>query len=404
VIAFEGLKREEEANLFVTINHEQKSVPRTLLDELDADLKWGSTNPTERLAAMAARIVQTLTEEVGGPLFRRVIAQGIQGDEVMCLTMPELKGGIIRSHLIGSLAQKRKLFVSGPLTGDSDLATVKRASATISAFLQNIRAANPARWDQGREGDLSINVGLRALLLLFSALISHAATKKKNFDARNAEPKEIIDAALQFSQPLLKYLTTEPSGTFRDRFGKKLGSGGPPTYFYELCQIIHSADTEFCPDGLSEYIASKDNERIEAAKKTLSFIESRATDLIFDHFKKIHGEKYWVHVGTREMKVKAYDRQQSEEPDKQLDLEVYLDFIDKKKIVEKPENWEVFKKYFNIPLRGEKGQAKNLRWMDRLNELRRVVAHSHSKRAFTKEDLDFLEWIRGEFEKKLLES
>jgi DNA sulfur modification protein DndB len=31
VIAFEGLKREDEANLFVTINHEQKSVPRTLL-------------------------------------------------------------------------------------------------------------------------------------------------------------------------------------------------------------------------------------------------------------------------------------------------------------------------------------------------------------------------------------
>src|SRR6185437_9149522 len=39
VIAFEELKREDEAKLFVTINHEQKTVPRTLLDELDADLK-----------------------------------------------------------------------------------------------------------------------------------------------------------------------------------------------------------------------------------------------------------------------------------------------------------------------------------------------------------------------------
>lgn len=404
VIAFEGMKREDEANLFVTINHEQKTVPRTLLDELDADLKWGSTNPTERLAAIAARIVQTLAEEVGGAIFRRVIAQGIQGDDVMCLTMPELKGGIIRSHLIGSLAQRRKLLVDGPLTGDSDLATVKRASAAISEFLQNVRAANPARWDQGREGDLSTNVGLRALLMLFNALISHAESVKKNFDARNAETKEIIDIVLQFADPLLKYLGRESSSAFKERFGRtKYGSGGPPTYFFELAQIIHDVDGDFCPDGLADHIASKDNERIESAAKTISFIENRVSDIIFDHFKKLHGEKYWNQIGTAQMRVKAYERQQSDEPNKQLEIEAYLDFIDKKKIIEKQENWDVFKKYFNIPLPGEKGQAKNLRWMDRLNELRRVVAHSH-KRAFNNEDLDFLEWIKVEFEKKLLDS
>jgi len=403
VIAFEGLKREEEANLFVTINHEQKSVPRTLLDELDADLKWGSTHPTERLAAMAARIVQTLTEEVGGPLFRRVIAQGMQGDDVMCLTMPELKGGIVRSHLIGSLAQKRKLLVDGPLTGDSDLATVKRAAATISAVLQNIRSANPARWDLGREGDLSINVGLRALLMLFNALITHVESKKKNFDAHNAEPSEIIDAILPSLEPILTYLRDEPSASFKERLGNKYGSGGPLTYFYELAQIIHDADVAFSPEGLTEHIASKDNERIEAASKTISFIENRVSDIIFDHFKKLHGEKYWNQIGTPQMRVKAYERQQSDELDKQLDIEAYLDFIDKKKIIEKPENWEVFKNYFNIPLPGEKGQARNLRWMDRLNELRRVVAHSH-KRAFKSDDLDFLEWIRKEFERRLLEA
>jgi DNA sulfur modification protein DndB len=89
VIAFEELRREDEANLFVTINHEQKSVPRTLLDELDADLKWGSSVPAERLASISARIVQALTETVGGPLFRRVVAQGMKVDDSACLTMPE---------------------------------------------------------------------------------------------------------------------------------------------------------------------------------------------------------------------------------------------------------------------------------------------------------------------------
>ncbi len=117
------------------------------------------------------------------------------------------------------------------------------------------------------------------------------------------------------------------------------------------------------------------------------------------HFRAIHGEKYWNYVGTPDMRVKAYQRQQEEAPEKQLELDAYLDFIDKKKIIEK--SWIPLNVYFDIPLQGERTQGKNLKWMDRLNELRRVVAHPH-KRAFKSDDLEFLEWIRKAFEDKLL--
>src|SRR5712691_3146605 len=210
VIAFEGLKREDEANLFVTINHEQKTVPRTLLDELDADLKWGSSVPSERLASIAARIVQSLTETIGGPLFRRVIAQGMKGDDVICLTMPEIKGGIVRSHLIGSLAQKRKLLVSGPLSADRDERTVARATEAINLFFEHLRLANLARWDSGRVGGFCVNVGVRAMLLLLDALIRHAVTKRKNFDPSNANPEEIAEEAIAVAKPLAELLQSVP--------------------------------------------------------------------------------------------------------------------------------------------------------------------------------------------------
>src|SRR5262245_14397700 len=226
VIAFEGLRREDEANLFVTINHEQKTVPRTLLDELDADLKWGSSIPAERVASVAARIVQALTETVGGPLFRRVIAQGMKGDDVICLTMPEIKGGIVRSHLIGSLAQKRKLLVSGPLSAERDERTVKRATDAINLFLERLKSANPARWDSGRPGGFCINVGVRAMLLLFDALIKHAATKRKNFDPNNASPEEIVEEAIGVAKPLCEFLQTVSDTEFLERFAARYGSGG----------------------------------------------------------------------------------------------------------------------------------------------------------------------------------
>jgi hypothetical protein len=350
---------------------------------------------------MAARTVQTLAETIDGPLFRRIIAQGMTGDDVICLTMPELKGGIVRSHLIGSLAQKRKALVDGPLSSQSDQLTVKRATKAVNAFLNGLRDANSDRWDAGRSGGLCINIGLRACFLLFAATIEHARTKHKALDLGRATPDQLAGAALEVAKPVLEYLETVSDDEFMQRFAGRYGSGGPLDYFFELAQLIWEKDKSFAPDGLANYLESKDEKRIQAASDTIKFIENRVTDIIVDYFKKLHGDNYWTYIGTKEIRVKAYERQQEDAPEKQLALEAYLDFIDKKKIIEKSENWNFLKIYFDIPLPNEKGLAKNLKWMDRLNELRRVVAHPH-KRVFKADDLQFLEWIRKTFEERLL--
>jgi DNA sulfur modification protein DndB len=288
----------------VTINHEQKSVPRTLLDELDADLKWGSSVPAERLASVAARIVGAMTETVGEALFRRVIAQGMQGDDVMCLTMPEIKGGLVRSHLIGSLAQKRKQLVSGPLSSDSDERTVKKATQAINLFFRHLRAANLQRWDLGRKGGFCTNAGCRAMLLLFHALIRHAE-KRNGFDAAKVKTERLVDEVMEVAKPLTQFLSSVPDDEFLERFTKKYGSGGPPEYFYEMSQVIWEQDKKFTPEGLEEHINSKDEQRVRGAQDTIQYLESRITDIVINYFKKLHGEKYWNFLGTKEMRVKA---------------------------------------------------------------------------------------------------
>lgn len=60
VIAFENISTAEEANLFVTINHEQKQVARNLLDELEGELKWESEKPKERIGAISSRLIDLL--------------------------------------------------------------------------------------------------------------------------------------------------------------------------------------------------------------------------------------------------------------------------------------------------------------------------------------------------------
>jgi DNA sulfur modification protein DndB len=250
-------------------------------------------------------------------------------------------------------------------------------------------------------GGICTNVGIRALFLLLDALINEVEKRRRNFEARNASATEIADEVRIIAEPLLKYLSTISDVDFGDRFSRKYGSGGPPEYYYELCQVLWEQDPAFSPAGLPEYIASKDEVRVKDAEATIKFIENRVSEIVIGYFKRKYGDRFWNYVGTKEMRVKAYERQQEEDPEKQLELDAYLDFIDKKRIIERSDNWNAFKEYFDIPLPGEKGFAKNLRWMDRLNELRRVVAHPH-KRSFKPEDLSFLEWIRKTFEERLL--
>ena len=73
-----------------------------------------------------------------------------------------------------------------------------------------------------------------------------------------------------------------------------------------------------------------------------------------------------------------------------------------KKVVEAKAVWPLFKPVFNIPEPGEKGQAKNLKWMERVNELRRIPAHPAKERKYKVEDFDYIDFIHDEFTKRLL--
>ena len=66
--------------------------------------------------------------------------------------------------------------------------------------------------------------------------------------------------------------------------------------------------------------------------------------------------------------------------------------LEMKKVVEAKAVWPLFKPVFNIPEPGEKGQAKNLKWMERVNELRRIPAHPAKERKYKVEDFEYIDF------------
>ena len=92
------------------------------------------------------------------------------------------------------------------------------------------------------------------------------------------------------------------------------------------------------------------------------------------------------------------------EVEDRLPLETYLEVVEMKKIVENRANWPLFKEVFNIPEPGEKGLAKNLKWMERINELRRIPAHPARERKYKVDDFLYIDLVHDDLMRRIKEA
>lgn len=404
VIAFEGLKKEEEADLFVTINHEQKSVAKTLLDDLEGELKWGSDRPAERIGAISARLIGLLNDDIGEPLYGRVTQQGISPTEKTCLTVPALKDGLRRSGLVGQAILKKKEYFPGPLCGTKDLDTLERARGVLNSYFQVLASTNTKQWEDGRKGYLCTNVSLQAYLHLLSSIISYMESNK-GLTARELEPSELIAEIEEYMDPILSWLANASDVEMEHRFKVQFGSGGPREYFFRLCRMIRDEFSDFSPEGLDDWEGEQSKERVEEADRKLKKLNIQVQKTIFDAFKQKYGatgDAYWNKgVIDKKIKTRAYEKSLDDDDEDRLPLENYLDFIEYKKIVENKTHWPLFKPKFDIPEPGEKGYSKNIQWMVRVNELRRIPAHATEKRHYKTTDFEYIDYIYDEFMNRL---
>ena len=399
VVAFDGLPTEREARLFVTINHEQKSVPRTLLDDLQGDLSWGSVVPGNRLAALAARVIGRLNNQFDGPFYNRIVREGIRATPQTCLTIPGLRLGLHQSKLLGEAVLKNH-YAPGPLTGATDADTVTRGGKFLGGFFEHIRNGNPQLWDMGRNGFVCTNVGVQGLLLLAASLIRHRE-ENGGIDPMGLSPDQLVGEVEVYLEPIKEKLRDADEAWAKSQLNVKYGSGGRRQYHFRLCRMVRQMERGFSPPGYDIWREEQSEERNEAAESQIRDIAKEVHSIIFGKLREVYGEDSYFEDGIRDVKVrvKAYERQQ-EDP-KRLALDSYLDFLDYKNIVSRKEHWAIFKGVFNIAEPGDKGLAKNLKWMIRINELRRIPAHPTKDRSFTLEDFTYLDWIHRELFRRI---
>jgi DGQHR domain-containing protein len=334
VVAFEALPKSEEANLFVTINHEQKSAPKHLLDDLEGELKWGSTIPSERIGAIGARLINCLNADVGEPFFNRITQQGLPSTNKTCLTIPALKGALRRSGLLGRALLNNTNYDLGALCGQTDAETLDRARSALNQFFGFIRTANLTEWESGRDGNLCTNVAVQAYIMLLGALVKYWEANTAA-DAREMEVEDMMIEIEEYLTPIIDFLESSKPGEIKAAFQVPFGSGGPPEYYFRLCKIIKTKYSDFKPEGMEDWEQEQSEERIKEADIKLKDIVSEIRRYIFDVFRVIHGEAkgaYWDKgVTDKTVKADAHKRSLDVEVEDRLPLETYLEMVEMKK-------------------------------------------------------------------------
>lgn len=377
VLAYVNLPATEEMRLFVDINCEQVKVSRSLLNEIYANLNYGSDDPAERLEALYPRIALRLDEIPSSPIQNRVQTVSKDNDKNRCLTLITLTDGIKKNRFLGSITQNlpnTPMVQPGPLSdlsGDMDI-TTEKAADVIAGYFDLFAKGAPGNWQLGdaKGGFLCTNNGLRALLRLLKELINfieaHDHVKAVSMDAI-----DIVGKVAPYVAPLVEFFSNADQSEIQS-FRSRQAEDGVNKNCLGMMGIINEAKPEFISRELLDYVSTRDEEGTNVARRLIDEINLVLFKDVIDKLKEHYGETKdaWWWQGIPQTTREKCDAQVNRDNGVK-DRWQYLSLADYQTIV--PHNWELFEKSYDFGDKGKK--ADKVSWIGRLNKIRQTTHH-----------------------------
>lgn len=392
-VGFDKVTPTEEANIFVEINAKQATVPATLLSALDGEVKWDSDDPKERQSAIASRAVDLLNTSGGGPLEGKVVSPGITPGTSQPLNLRSLQQRITMSGLIGVVDSKSGTILPGPCSGATSEQSLERVFRLLELHFDAVRDANPERWEAGAASALCTNLGVGSHIRLLNELIRYVSFKE-HLQPSTYEVEELYEMIKPLMRNIFDYIAGASDQEFVDLFRSVvLGSTGYHQYFFKLFAIIEQDVPTFKPEGYDEYRAMTSRELIEAADRSLKWVQTVVPALIKEKLRERIGEDWFEQVVNKEVQKACQSRRIDSPPEDKLPPEGYLDWIHYVEIVKHKEIREELKATLSIKLPDDQaGKHFYAGWFDAINRMRRIPAHP-SGRTYKPADIDTLNFI-----------
>ncbi|NHZ85552.1 MAG: DGQHR domain-containing protein [Planctomycetia bacterium] len=394
VIAFHNLPMEEQSKIFVDINRTQKSVPPNLLQSIQADFHWGSSNEKLAMDALKTRIFAELNSEDDSPFYKRVQLAEEKKTDKRCLTIQTIKAwGLNRVKYLGRY-KGDKLIQSGFLQETTYIKTLNKSKSFLNTIFKNIEEELPLQWDKGsgEGGFIAMNVGVTAIIRIADDILDYLVNRD-NLDPFKNDGENLAKSIIQYFDPVISFCKDLNSEGIKKLRGK-FGSGGVEIVIKHFQEAINKQYPEFKPEGLEQWI--RDNSGLfddQARDIGHNHIEPLIDSFVKNKLKESYGvknDKWWIDGVPEKIQKDCSNKKiekKSTEP-----LENFLNTIHYYEIIVSSQNWDILGNYFTPPGFSNEGKPKKLNWLKEFNNIRQKYTHPQ-REPITEKELETLQQL-----------
>lgn len=400
VVAFEELDREEQVQLFMDINENQKAVPKALRVTLNADLLWSSTDKNKQRQALRSKIAQMLGEEETSPLLGRVMVGEDEKSDIKCITVEAMQDAL--KGYFDTYDKTNKITKKGVFDFGDNQENCDRLFPVLSECIAYIRENCLEEWNLGKDGILTINRGMQAIIRIIADIMELLVKKEPNMIERYSS--EIVDEIKFYLDPLCVFLNDVPAEV-RVELRSFVGAGANKKYWRTFQKAIADSRNDFTPEGLEEYYRDEAKIFNHESQGLLQETYLLIKDIIASELENIYG-KDWFAKG---LPIGIYKKAKNEADEKNYTLInsgvesqdancspwEFVDLSACSEIITTGSHWtEVFESIFVRPeeKRIAGGKRAKTEWMRKLDVINKnLLRPTYS---VPKNEFDFIKEVR----------
>lgn len=394
VLAYEALSSSEQAQMFVDINSEQRKVKRSLLVELDADLKWNAAEEDDRIQAILSKAGLALEADLDSPLRNRILLSDVKRTELRCVSLTSISAALARQGFF-VVSRKKDFTEYGPLWRPDPTASLKRAIQVVKAWFTTLASTASEWWSlgAGEGGGLAMNNGVTICLNVLRSIMEHLGYA----NLRTLDNSDLVAQLDPYAKCLSNHFA-RMSLDDRQRFRQLQGSDGQITGTRQCQEAIKNEFPKFSPPHLAEWLELRKKNYNEEGREIIEFVETSLQKHVLQILKSefdSEPDAWWWNGVPKTVRKKVDDRM-NESNGKTGGREQNFDLIHYREII--VTNWDLFKDIFGYAAAGG-SKDKQTNWIVDIGEMRNIIMHPSRQQFLSPQKLTILErykeWLRN---------
>ncbi len=407
VVAFVGMIPEEQLNLFMEINQNQKAVSKDLRLDLEEDMLWKSSKLDSKMKALRSSIIKVLANKKESPLYNMITV----GEDTACFSFTSFDNAFSKATFIPKATASRfkedsiRYSMYDTTIHDDDTA-MRESRDKITDFVircySYIKDNYPEFYDRNNKYIMSIR-GVVPYICLISDLRNHLIDK--GLLTNKSSSVECADAITKYLKALMEGLKSL-SNEEKDRFLGIQGKMAETIWLRTYQNLINKTFPEYNPSKLIEWRETQDKELQEKGRKIGQSVVAEIRKMVICQLEELFGEHWDLEINTiKNACTKRANDQMAKHHKEGVDFEeiVWTDMIDMselKTIIERfwsrekegASAFKTFESIFSFDIGdGFNTKAEKTKWLSVLSSYKDMW--SSDTKGLNKSQIDKLESI-----------